>query len=134
VDFVAELSAMAQSSDTATLGHAVAALKDRLLSEPRIDDVAESPVLEALLGAPLDAPARGDDDLTHRLRRACGLFTATAQFQLVGYPGPDVPKGLTVMAPAGLSFKELCADLGNQLFDTDVVQCGDHALKINLNE
>jgi hypothetical protein len=80
-DWIDELVAEA---DGATLGDAVATLKDRLLGDPRID-ADEQALLEAVMERSFD-----DDVSEPGLRWACGLFAATPQFHLRGPVPGDV--------------------------------------------
>ena len=85
-DFVEQLLAASTGAKTRDV---VAALKDRLFGDARIDDATEKPALEALMGVSLDADAATLDDAS--LRRACGALLSSPQFLLGGL----VPKDTT---------------------------------------
>jgi hypothetical protein len=87
-DYIDGLMMRATSSD-ATLRDVVLALKDRIISEPRIEAPGEAAAIEALFGASLDTQAAGVADLEARSRRFCGVLLASPQFLLGGLPTSD---------------------------------------------
>jgi hypothetical protein len=91
-DYIDGLLARARASD-ATVRDVVLALKDRLLSEPRIDEDGgadgEAALLVRLYGAALEAPAASVPELEARVRRHCGVLLASPQFVLGGLPEPE---------------------------------------------
>ncbi len=119
-DFVEQLVAAAEDQG-ATMGEAVATLKDRLLADPRLADGNERIVLSRLMGADLDAGLPSDADL--RLRRACAAFMATPQFLLSGDPGAD-RAGTPVPIPVGGTRATFCAELSEALF-AGAVTCSE---------
>ncbi|HIA00620.1 MAG TPA: hypothetical protein EYN66_01685 [Myxococcales bacterium] len=129
-DFITQVVELAQSDKEYTLRHALAALKDRLINVPHIDAGEESQWLEALFETSLETVAADDAALEEHLRRACGVFATSPQFLLTGFPGQDIAKGHGGLIPPGQSFRELCEQTALTLFGDEIVQCGDHALKI----
>ncbi len=95
----------------ATLGDAVSVLKDQLLARPGIGDAAERAVLEAVAGAPFDAPLTSA--LEPGLRLVCGALLASPQFLLAGDPGatPEELSEVPAFTLVGLSEAELRAEL-----------------------
>ena len=129
VDWIQRLLAHA-GAEGATLGEALAALKDRLIGEPTVTGPEESKLLETLVGSPLDTPIAEAPDAEAALRRACGVFLATPEFQLIGSSGPDLTDAYSGLIVPGTSFQTLCNELGALLFDPGQLQCGEHALQI----
>ena len=119
-DFIEQL-VEAGRADGATLGDAVATLKDRLLADPRIESNNERVVLSRLLDGDLDAPLGEGADT--QLRRACSVFIATPWFLLAGDPGSD-RAGSPVPIPIGGTRDEWCETLADALFDGEVT-CGE---------
>lgn len=121
-DFVTDL--LEAAPDSATLGDAVAALRDRLLTDPMIRSDAEAAALEALLERPLDSPLMGDGEAEDRLRRACAVMLASPQFMLAGWPGPDslgaAPSPIVVPET---SFAAHCQALTATMFAAGQAQC-----------
>ena len=104
-----------------TLEDAVRALKDRLLTDPRLDDPAEREVLEAMLGAALETPMAQDAETEARLRRVCGLLLASPQVLLLGAPGEStIGADPGAFVAPGTSRRELCEGLA-PLFGSGVV-------------
>jgi hypothetical protein len=89
-DYIDGLVQRATSSD-ATLRDVVLALKDRIISEPRLDaeKADEVAALEKLFGAALDTPATKVAGLEAHARRFCGVLLASPQFLLGGLPASD---------------------------------------------
>lgn len=122
-DFIDDLLAAAPAG--ATLEDAVAALKDRLLTDPDLGDAEERTLVEALLRAPLTQPLAGDAEAEARLRRVCGALLAAPQLTLAGDVGPDrVGAAPLAIVVGGLSFQSLCEQLAPLLFAEGAMQCG----------
>jgi len=107
----------------ATMGDAVLALKDRLLTNPSFDDAAERADIEELLDVALDTPLSSVGNPQEELRWMCSLFMATPQFQMVGAPITGLIGGDSLIQVAGTSSPELCESLGNQLFGSAGYSC-----------
>ena len=108
-DYVDLVAAATGTVADATLGDAVAALKDRLLGDGRIEP-AEGALLEKLLGQPLATPV-AHGLLEGQLRKVCGVLVSTPQFLLGGMVAPttrDVPRLTPEVAGAVAS----CQDIG----------------------
>jgi hypothetical protein len=110
-------------ADGATWGELLSALKDRLLTEPRIDD-EERPLLEALLEASLSEPAGSDQD---GVRRVCGVWLASPQFRLTGVPAADVGDAAPAITVSGQSFAERCERLSSAMYGGALTCTGDRA-------
>ena len=121
LDFVSKL--LQAAPDSATFRDAVAALKDRLLTDPRLAD-SEAPVLEALLGRSLGELLSTDPDADARLRRVCGALLATPQFLLYGLEGAIAPpESRPGLAVGGSDFESLCQHARATLFDPGELTC-----------
>ncbi len=129
-DWIVALMETAAARDGTTLGDVVSALKDRLIADPNLEDVAERAVLEALAGKALSDPIAGDAEAETRIRRVCGLLLATPQFQLMGWPGPDAQDVQNPLVVPGTSFQTLCEKLGPVLFGATKVQCTEDGLTV----
>jgi hypothetical protein len=109
----------------------VVALKDRLLSDPTVDDAGEQAALEAMLGAGLDMPAASVTGLDNKLRRVCGALLSSPQFLLGGQSlqaAAPVPR----LTPTEASFATVCAAVaGRALPENLAVTCADGSLTIN---
>jgi hypothetical protein len=106
-DFVAILAKTAASTPGATVRDAFVALKDRLLGSSTVSET-ERVHVEALIGVSLDSPV--SVDLEGKLRIACGVLSATPQFQLGTVVAPD-GDGTPVLAPSEASREASCARL-----------------------
>ena len=124
-DFVEQL-VDAGEAQGATLGEAVASLKDRFFADPSLDE-AEREVLARLLDGDLDAPL--GDGADEQLRRACGVFLAAPQFLLGGDPGPDRAGTAVPIEVDGGSYADRCEALGAVLLDIGV-ECLDGSLRL----
>jgi len=129
-DWIGQLVAEIGQSEDTTVGDAISALKDRLLNQPVIGSGGERDVLEALLGTTMNSLADSDGDLEKHLRRACGVFVSTPEFQLLGLPTEDVALASAEPLLTDMSFEARCLELAETLFDAGADQCGAHALKI----
>lgn len=127
-DFVTELIAAADADNTATVRDVVAALKDRLIGEPTIDEAGgEGAALAALLGATLDAPGASLDE--GKLRQLCGTLLSTPQFLLQGVAGRG--GALPRLTPAEAQYAAVCADLAGRDLTDLAVTCDGTSLTIS---
>ncbi len=110
----------------ATLGDAVAALRDRLLADPTMesDEVAD---LEALLAEQLSTPISMIGDLSQELRWACAALVASPQMQLAGDPGPDRRGTTTLLEVGATGFRALCERVSAELYGETLVCTDDSA-------
>jgi hypothetical protein len=100
----------------------VSALKDRLLVDPTIGD-DERPLLEAVVGTPLDGPVDEPG-----LRRACAAFLASPQFLLRGLPTAERRGAEPGFVMPGTSFRDQCELIGPILYEG--VACEDSTLTL----
>jgi hypothetical protein len=123
-DFIDRLAAAGAADSTATAADVVAALKDRLIGEPVIEEGAEAEALSAIVGA-LENPASGVT--ADMLRQVCGALVGSPQFLLQGIAGRggDRPK----LTPANADYGAVCADLAATGIGVPglAVSCGDTA-------
>jgi len=130
VDWIETL--VTHANDEHTVRDAVRALKDRLLTDPSLEPTQEEPLLEALMGVPLDQKLSSLPEAQTALRRACAAFLASPQFLMEGDVGPD---RLTATTPnlvlPGTAFQDYCVTLTTLLYDTDEVACGANAVTLN---
>jgi hypothetical protein len=120
-------------SEGASGEQALSALKDRILTDPDLSDPDERVLLEALLGGPLDleVPGNGNAQFEEGLRRICGVWLSSPQFQLGGPAGPsrlESPPSLTV---PGSSYLDQCVDLSEALFEDGGMRCGSAELQVD---
>lgn len=129
-DFVDELVAVAAAAPSATLRDVVLALKDRVLAEAFVDDTAEKPLLEAMLGASLDTPASQVADLEGKVRRVCGALMSSPQFLLSGSARQEAD-AIPLLTPAELAYQPVCqAVAARGLTDGLTLTCADGSLTI----
>lgn len=113
-DFIEVLTGFVQFQNIA-VEEVVLAIKDRIVNEPFIDDVAapgsvsEREALEALLGVSLDTSVGLIADLDTKMRTICGVLVASPQFLLSGI----APRGgpIPTLTLTGSSFGTICQDL-----------------------
>ncbi len=136
-DFIARLIAAAKKFDQAnpetpaTLKDLIAAIKDRLITEPDMG-LAEAKLISGLFGAKgIDTPLIEIENWDSTLRNYCGILLETPQFLLTGLAAPD-----QITAPAILvgksDYESYCKSLSELLFSTDeyTVECGSDTLTI----
>lgn len=122
-----------------TVRDVVAVLKDRIFGNAAVDDTAEKPALEAILGASLDADAStlGTPTVSASaaIRRACGVMITSPQalttpVAVVPPDSSEVPK----LTPNTDKYDALCDDLATlTLPDGLTVTCnGDEPLTVSL--
>lgn len=105
-DFITDLVTRGAADATATRADLVAALKDRVVGEPGIDDGAETTALTATLGA-LTAPIVAGDEA--QLRVVCGALLGSPQFLLQGIAGKGGPR--PKLTPMAADYPAVCADV-----------------------
>ena len=121
-DFVTRI--LAAAGPGATFGDAVAALKDRLHTDPELSDPDERALIEALAEVPLDAPLKGTADAEDALRLVCGALLSAPQFTLSGWAGPDrIAAPEPAITVPETSAAALCETLGRALFGEGAYQC-----------
>ncbi|MEZ4266232.1 MAG: hypothetical protein R3F39_07625 [Myxococcota bacterium] len=97
-----------ETSPGATLGDALSALKDVLLTAPAIDPEEAAALAEYLSVPSLDVPPPADAELDALLRSTCGLLLITPQFLLEGAPQP-VGTDRPLLKLPGSDRETLCA-------------------------
>lgn len=113
-DFLDAVQELAASTEGATLGDVVAAVKDRLggaaaiASEVGGGGTSEAAAIEALFGAPLTTSAAEVADLDGRLRAFCGVLVSRPQFLLSGFAAPD-GAGEPLLTPPAERYGAVCA-------------------------
>ncbi len=117
------------ADEEATVSGALLALKDRLLSDPTFAD-DEADIVQAVLGdVSLDATVDDSSDVEDAIRRMCGVWLSSPQFQLWGDPGePRVGAGPDLVVP-GSSYLELCEATSDSLYGGGV-SCSEDSLEI----
>ncbi|MEC8024881.1 MAG: hypothetical protein VX223_13175, partial [Myxococcota bacterium] len=114
-----------------TLRDVLGALKDRLLTDPIIEDPSEVAVIEALVGTTLDTPVDPADlTLDAKIRRVCGVWLATPDFQLWGWTGNNRrTRPVSLVAP-GTEFLTLCQNITKAMYGTDGAECAGNEVLI----
>ncbi len=120
-DFVDRLLADASTAPGATARDVVLALKDRLIGDPSIDETAERPALEGLLGLPLDATPAAQLPET-KVRALCGALIATPQMLLMGMPTRDAAE-TPKLTPPDASYKFFCNYFEGDTFGPYAIGC-----------
>jgi hypothetical protein len=113
-DWIVALVDVAVETPGTLIADVVAALKDRLITEPTLHGAAEEAVLEALMGVPLDATVAevGGAETEAAARRLAGALMSTPQFLLAGVPSRDQdPAEDPILVVPGTSTTALCAYL-----------------------
>ncbi len=121
-DTITRLLKRAADDADATVEDAIAALKDRILGDPRLEDLREREAVEGLFGAALSSRLADVDDAEAGLRRVCGVLLASPQFLLMGWPGAADPAETPRLSEATMD--RVCQDLGPVLFDPGEDMCG----------
>jgi hypothetical protein len=109
-DVIDILVERAKTPGAGTVRDLIEVLKDRIFGQTLIDELAERPALEAMLGVSLDADASTLADANPTLRRVCGVFIASPQALASGIAPPDateVPK----FTPKVARYEALCSSL-----------------------
>ena len=113
-DWIVQLVDLAAATPGTLMVDVVAAVKDRLITEPTLYNAAEEAVLESVMGVALDATVAdvGPAQAELAARRAAGLLMNTPQFLLAGVPSRDQhPAEDPVLVVPGTSTADLCAHL-----------------------
>lgn len=129
-DFITKLAARAKETPGTTLRDVIITLKDRLVSEPWIDDTSEGPALSALLGAPLDTTNL--DGVEPLLRAACGALVMSPQVLLGGIQPRDT-RVVPALTPEDASYRAACEALAPRLGEagfTYTVVCKDDSVVV----
>lgn len=111
-DVIDILAAKAKTVGAGTVRDLLEVLKDRIFGQTSIDEEAERPALEAMLGTSLDADASTLVDPNPTLRRVCGVMITSPQALLspiavVPPDGSSVPK----LTPNTDKYASLCSSL-----------------------
>jgi hypothetical protein len=126
-DFIDRLAMEGALDSAATARDVVAALKDRVIGEPKIADGAETTALTAIVG---DLAGPASDVTADALRRVCGALLGSPQFLLQGIAGRggDRPR----LTPSTAGFDAVCAGLAMTGIGTPglVVTCSPGALTL----
>lgn len=104
-----------------TVRDLAAAIKDRLITEPTIED-SELPILQAVIGLDPAADMLSVDGaaLEAGTRRYAGLIMNTPQFMLSGVPSPDQdPSTIPAFAAPGTDTESICNYLGPTILGDD---------------
>jgi hypothetical protein len=134
-DWVAALAAVVQARAAAepesppTVREVAVALKDRLVTEPRVLP-DEEPLVAALFGVPsLDVPVTGVPGWEGRARLLCGALLQSPQFWLVGLAPEDQPDAPSLVVGAA-TYLDHCEALAPVIVPLDMgaVACEDGAL------
>ena len=111
-DVIDILAAKAKKPGAGTVRDVVEVLKDRIFGQTLIDDEAERPALEAMLGASLDDDASTLVDPNPTLRKVCGVMITSPQalttpIAIVAPDASAVPK----LTPNTDKYESLCSNL-----------------------
>jgi hypothetical protein len=119
-------------ADGATAADVLSALKDRLLADPDLGDAGERAVLEDVLGAPLDARVEGPalGEIGPAVRRVCGLWLSSPQFQLGGLPSPARAGTSPALTVPGSSWRDACDAVADAMFGGGGLACRDDGLEL----
>jgi hypothetical protein len=121
------VDSLAEAGQGGTWSDAIRALKERLISDPTLQE-EEIPLFQSLLALPLTAALPADP--TEGLRAVCGVLLSTPQFLLAGDPGPaEVPPSAPVYPP-GASFIESCEWFAETMYDPGRLTCADASLTL----
>lgn len=123
-DFISDLLARAASAD-ATVEDVVVALKDRMISEPRVTDGERGPT-EALLDRALSE--RDIEGLEAPLRLLCGALVVSPQFTLGGLGTDEGIQAVPELTPPEHDVDAHCGDLQARLAELGVMltRCQPH--------
>lgn len=111
-DFIDQLFATATEHTDAKVSDLVAALKDRIVGDPRLADMEERRALEALLGHPLDAELATIERavIEGKLRSVCGALLESPQFMLNALV-PHTVEATPKLTPPGATYQDACEQL-----------------------
>ncbi len=115
-DFVDGLAALAATTPGATLGDLIAAMKDRLIGQARVDHemgptgISEKQSIETYFGAELNAEVSELTNLDDKLRGYCGVLLSTPQFLLSGLAAPD-GRYEAILTPERYRYESVCNSL-----------------------
>jgi hypothetical protein len=130
-DFIDKLAGFASTPDRGTVRDLIIALKDRLLGRATIDETAERPALELILGTTLDADANSLSDVAGLLRKVCGVMVSSPQFLLSGITPKDASE-VPPLTPASARYGAICRQVAATLPPSLKVTCSaDDSLTLN---
>ncbi len=131
-DFIDKLASLASAPDRGTVRDLIVALKDRLLGRATIDEAAERPALEAILGSTLDADANTLSDAAGSLRKVCGAIVSSPQFLLAGLTPKDT-SAVPMLTPVSASYGAICRQVAAVLPPSLKVTCSADGSSLSLN-
>ena len=114
-DYITQLVAVAQGTPDATLRDVAAALKDRLITENRIENSGEAAVVGAVMGNTLSTPVSSLSAaaVETAARRYAGVLLNSPQFMLAGAPSRDQDAADDpILVVPGTGTTSLCEYLG----------------------
>lgn len=115
-DFVDTLQELAAQTPGTTLGDVVAAMKDRLIGQARVQHEAqasglsEKQSLKSYFGESLDSEYSDLTDGDEKLRGYCGVLLSTPQFLLSGLAAPD-GRYEAILTPKAYQYETVCTGL-----------------------
>ncbi len=126
-DFIDRLATAAANTPDATARDVVAALKDRLIGEPTIEEGEEAAAITEIVGV-LEDPA--SSVTASELRQVCGALVGSPQFLLQGIAGRGGERPL--LTPTSAGYDAVCADLAATGIGVAgrVVTCGTGTLTL----
>jgi hypothetical protein len=134
-DVIDVLATKAKTAGAGTVRDLLEVLKDRIFGQISIDEEAERPALEAMLGVSLDADASTLVDPNPTLRRVCGVMITSPQALLspIAVVPPD-GSGVPKLTPNTDKYESLCSSLeALTLPDGVTVTCnGDEPLTVSM--
>ena len=128
-DVITKIVDRAAVVPNATVGEAIAALKDRLIGEPYVEPTVERPLLEALVKISLDD--QNLDGLDAKLRSVCGVLVSTPAFMLGGL-APSDTRVVPRLTPTDIEYARTCGYVASDLAAHAapfVLTCSDVATK-----
>lgn len=130
-DVIDQLVERTRVAGVGTVRDVVKVLKDRTVGNAVVTE-EEQPLLEAILGASLDADASTLPEPDTSLRRVCGALVSSPQFLMIGVPPVDsleVPS----LTPADAAYGSLCEKLRSIELPGYIVTCAgnDHPLLVS---
>jgi hypothetical protein len=133
-DWIDQLVTVATASPDALVLDVIVAVKDRILTEPTIDNDGEIAAIEAVVGLSLDQTVgdAGAGAVEQAARLYAGLLFNTPQFMLDGVASRDQdPSSDPVLVVPGTSMSELCETLGALVLSGEhTFGCSDAGIEI----
>jgi hypothetical protein len=109
-DVIDILVERAKTPGAGTVRDLLEVLKDRIFGQTLIEELAEQPALEAMLGVDLEADASTLVDADQALRRVCGVFIASPQALSTGIAPPDASE-VPRFTPKVAKYEAFCSSL-----------------------